>query len=83
MLHTRFTLFYSNNRQVSNSINDCIYGYLNVDKNYNQIISFDELKKQGVTSTQLLAWMAPIDVAERYEKYSGSSHDVFYNSSSP
>jgi hypothetical protein len=54
-----------------------------LDRNYNQIISFDELKKQGVTSTQLLTWMAPIHVAERYEKYSGNSDDVFYNCSSP
>ena len=89
-LHARFTFYYSDSEQVSNSNFDCIFGYLNdnlrddlrektelmihsyhlipycrrpdtdeiqeeigsLDKNYNQIISFNELKKQGVTSTQ-------------------------------
>jgi hypothetical protein len=54
-----------------------------LDINHIQKISFGDLNKQGITSEQLLAWMAPIDVAERYEKYDGSSHEIFYNCSSP
>jgi hypothetical protein len=55
----------------------------NLDINHNQMIRFTELKKRGVTSAQLLTWMAPIDVAERYEKDDGSSHEIFYNCSPP
>ncbi|CAF1308871.1 unnamed protein product [Adineta ricciae] len=116
-LRARFTLYYSNDRQISNSAFDCIYASLydnlkevtepmihiyhlvpycrrpdtdeiqeemdSFDSNGHRRIHFDELKKQGVTSTQLLTWMAPIDVAERYEKYNESTHDYFYNCSSP
>ena len=42
-----------------------------------ETITFDELKKRGVTSEQLLAWLAPIDVAERYEM-NVNHFDVFY-----
>jgi hypothetical protein len=35
-------------------------------ENIANIIPFNELKKQGVTSEQLLAWSAPIDVVEKY-----------------
>ena len=48
-----------------------------------QMISFNNLKKQGITSTQLLEWMAPIDVVERYENYSGNVDEIFYNCSLP
>ncbi len=41
--------------------------------NDNQIISFVDLNKQGITSEQLVKWMPPIRVAERYEKYGGNS----------
>lgn len=113
ILHARFTFYNTDDRQVSDSDFDCIYGYLNddnlrdvaepmihnyhlipycrrpesheihdLDKNYHQIISFDELKKQDVTSTQLLTWMASIVIAERYEKYSRSPHEDFYDCSS-
>ena len=47
-----------------------------------ETITFDELKKRGVTSEQLLAWLAPIDVAERYEM-NVNHFDVFYRCSSP
>ena len=50
--------------------------------NIKNIISFAELRRQGVTSLQLLDWSTPIDIAERYEKYNGSSNEVFYNCSS-
>ena len=55
----------------------------NFSTNHGQMISFVLLKKQGITSEQLLTWMAPIDVAERYEKYNGNTQDIFYNCSSP
>ncbi|CAF1341992.1 unnamed protein product [Rotaria sordida] len=45
-------------------------------------ISFNELRKQGITSEQLLNWSAPIDLAERYEMNNQSS-ELFYNCSSP
>jgi len=51
-------------------------------ENIANIISFNELKKQGVTSEQLLAWSAPIDVVEKYEMNEINS-DVFYNCSLP
>jgi hypothetical protein len=51
-------------------------------ENIAQSITFTELKKQGITSEQLLAWFAPIDVAERYEM-NNSNLDVFHNCSSP
>ncbi|CAF3311286.1 unnamed protein product, partial [Rotaria sp. Silwood2] len=46
--------------------------YLDND-NIAQTITFDELKKQGITSEQLLEWFAPIDVAEKYEMNNDSA----------
>jgi hypothetical protein len=117
MPDARFTLYYSDDRQASNFISDCLYAYLNddwkdvgepmthnyhlipyclrpdtdelqeeigsMDKSHGQMISFNVLKKQDVTSAQLLTWMAPIDVAEPYEKYGGNSDNIFYNCSPP
>ena len=37
-------------------------------ENVKNTIKFTELYQQGITSTQLLEWSAPLDVAERYEK---------------
>jgi hypothetical protein len=51
-------------------------------ENIAQTITFNELKKRSITSEQLLAWFAPIDVAERYEM-NNSDLDVFHNCSSP
>ncbi|CAF2930436.1 unnamed protein product [Rotaria sp. Silwood2] len=51
--------------------------------NVNNIISFHELYKQGITSAQLLDWSAPIDVAEKYEMTGADSTESFYNCSSP
>ena len=48
-----------------------------------KIIAFTDLKKQGVTSSQLIEWMSPIDVAERYEMHNGDMLEVFYNCSPP
>ncbi len=53
-----------------------------IGENIAEIISFNELKKQGVTVEQLLAWFAPIDLAEKYEMHDISS-EVFYNCSTP
>jgi hypothetical protein len=53
-----------------------------INENIAEAITFDELKKRGITSEQLLTWHAPIDVAERYEMNS-SGLDVFYNCSLP
>ncbi|CAF1178378.1 unnamed protein product [Adineta steineri] len=44
--------------------------------------SFKELKRQNVTSEQLLQWFSPIDIAEKYEMYRNDS-DVFHNCSLP
>jgi hypothetical protein len=51
-------------------------------ENIAQTITFNRLKEQGITSEQLLAWFAPIDVAERYEM-NNSDFDVFHNCTSP
>ncbi|CAF4643086.1 unnamed protein product [Rotaria sp. Silwood1] len=51
--------------------------------NINNIITFEELYKQGVTSAQLLHWSAPINIAEEYEINGANSAKVFYNCSSP
>ncbi|CAF1206324.1 unnamed protein product [Rotaria magnacalcarata] len=52
------------------------------NENIAQRISFDELRKRNITSEQLLAWLAPIDVAEKYEMNNDSS-DIFYQCKSP
>ncbi|CAM4808908.1 unnamed protein product [Rotaria magnacalcarata] len=52
------------------------------NENIAQRISFDELRKRNITSEQLLAWRAPIDVAEKYEMNNDSS-DIFYQCKSP
>ena len=46
-------------------------------------IFFAELKKQGVTSEQLLQWYAPIDLAERYEMNGGNSSEMFHKCRTP
>ncbi|CAF4339923.1 unnamed protein product [Rotaria sp. Silwood2] len=51
-------------------------------ENIAETITFEELKKRGVTSDQLLEWFAPIDVAESYE-INKNSTGVFYNCTSP
>ncbi|CAF4521974.1 unnamed protein product [Rotaria socialis] len=51
-------------------------------ENIAQRISFDELRKRNVTSEQLLAWLAPVGVAEKYEMNNDSS-DIFYQCKSP
>jgi hypothetical protein len=53
------------------------------DKNVEKMITFADLKKQKVTSEQLLSWSATMDVAEQYESDSENSHEMFYNCSSP
>ncbi|CAF2898433.1 unnamed protein product [Rotaria sp. Silwood2] len=55
--------------------------YLDND-NIAQTITFDELKKQDITSEQLLEWFAPIDVAEKYEM-NNDSVDIFHKCASP
>ncbi|CAF3150182.1 unnamed protein product [Rotaria sp. Silwood2] len=50
--------------------------YLSTE-NIAKTITFDELKKQGITSEQLLEWFAPIDVAEKYEMNNDSA-DIFH-----
>ena len=56
----------------------------------NSNITFAQLRQNGITSEILLAWSAPIDIAERYqiflETYSSSSFEnefAFYNCTSP
>lgn len=53
-----------------------------LDDNIANKITFNELRKQGVTSEQLLSWSAPIDLVEQYEMNNESS-GLFYNCSSP
>ena len=52
-------------------------------ENVEKAIPFVQLYRLGVTSTQLLNWFAPVDIAERYEKEGEDSAEVFYNCSSP
>lgn len=47
-----------------------------------QTITFTQLKKQNITSQQLLDWHAPIDVAESYEM-NNDDRQVFHNCTSP
>jgi len=49
-----------------------------------QMLTFDELRKNNITSEQLYQWSASIDLIERYEEYlisteSSMSTDIFYN----
>jgi hypothetical protein len=53
-----------------------------MNENIRESISFGELKKQGITSQQLLEWFVPIDIAEKYEMNT-NDFDVFYNCSLP
>jgi hypothetical protein len=53
-----------------------------INGNIAQTITFAQLRKQGVTSQELLDWFATIDVAERYEM-NNSDFDIFHNCSSP
>jgi hypothetical protein len=53
-----------------------------INQNIAQTITFAELKRQGITSQQLLEWYAPIDVAERYEM-NNNAVEVFHNCSAP
>jgi hypothetical protein len=53
-----------------------------IKENIAQSISFNQLKKQNITSEQLLQWFSPIDIAEKYEMNIKNS-DVFHNCSSP
>ncbi|CAF0776099.1 unnamed protein product [Adineta steineri] len=46
-------------------------------------MTFTELYRQGITSTQLLAWSVPIDIIERYEKNGQNSNEIFHNCSLP
>lgn len=52
------------------------------EENIEREITFDQLKADGITSEQLLALFAPIDLAERYEMNSHSS-STFYKCKSP
>ncbi|CAF1540648.1 unnamed protein product [Adineta steineri] len=117
LVDTRYSLYYSNNRQESNRVFDCLYAYLKdklidtdapytinyqlipycrrLDQNEEQdklsnglhenienLITFAELYRQGVTSKQLLDWYVPIDIAEQYEIDGKYSNELFYNCSS-
>ncbi|UJR11986.1 hypothetical protein I4U23_016164 [Adineta vaga] len=50
-------------------------------ENVENQISFKELYRQGITSSQLLDWFAPIDIAEDYEINGNNSNKYFYNCS--
>ena len=53
-----------------------------INENIGKRLSFKELRKEKVTSEELLQWFAPIDIAEKYQRDENDS-DVFYNCSSP
>ncbi|CAF1349610.1 unnamed protein product [Adineta ricciae] len=53
------------------------------DENIQNKISFKELYRNGITSSQLLDWFAPIDIAEEYESNGRTSDEFFYNCSLP
>ncbi|CAF4196396.1 unnamed protein product, partial [Adineta steineri] len=46
-------------------------------------ITFAELYRQGITSMELLKWLVPIDMIERYEEIGQNSNEIFYNCSLP
>ena len=54
-----------------------------LSSNIAQTISFIQLRKQGVTSQQLLDWYAPIDIAENYEMNHDDDEQVFHNCTLP
>ncbi|CAF1503226.1 unnamed protein product [Adineta ricciae] len=53
------------------------------NENIQSQMKFSELYERGVTSLQLLDWLAPIDIAERYERNGQNSDEIFYNCSYP
>ncbi|CAF4225748.1 unnamed protein product [Rotaria sp. Silwood2] len=53
------------------------------DKNVTNMFTFDELRKKGVTSAQLLDWSATIALAEQYMRNNESLIENIYNCSSP
>ncbi|CAF1336151.1 unnamed protein product, partial [Adineta steineri] len=59
--------------------NFSIISYENILNN----MTFTELYRQGITSTQLLAWSVPIDIIERYGKNGQNSNEIFHNCSLP
>ena len=57
---------------------------------FDQKLTFDDLRKENITSEQLYTWSASIDLIEQYEEYLMSnqlllsmSNHVFYNCTSP
>ncbi|CAF3966927.1 unnamed protein product [Adineta steineri] len=59
------------------------------EKSISSKLTFDELKKNNITSTNIMEWSSPIDLIERYEYFlqmntpSSSSVEVFYNCTPP
>ncbi|CAF3940064.1 unnamed protein product, partial [Adineta steineri] len=57
------------------------------EKSLSSKLTFDELKKNNITSTDLMQWSSPIDLIERYEYFlqmnTTSSTEVFYNCTLP
>ncbi|CAF1451906.1 unnamed protein product [Adineta ricciae] len=54
-----------------------------LEENVKNRISFQELSRNGITSSQLLDWFVPLDIAEEYA-INGENPDKFiYNCSSP
>ncbi|CAF0759856.1 unnamed protein product [Adineta steineri] len=57
------------------------------EKSISSKLTFDELKKNNITSTDLMQWSSPIDLIERYEYFlqmnTTSATDVFYNCTPP
>ncbi|CAF1689282.1 unnamed protein product [Adineta ricciae] len=51
------------------------------------ILTFDELRKLKITSTDLLEWSSPIDIVEHYEHFlqtnQSSTRNQFYNCTLP
>ncbi|CAF2407172.1 unnamed protein product [Rotaria sp. Silwood2] len=56
-----------------------VTSYTHVENN----ITFADMYQRDVTSAQLLNWLAPIDVVERYEKHGRNSNEIFHNCSLP
>ncbi|CAF1408465.1 unnamed protein product [Adineta steineri] len=57
------------------------------EKSISSKLTFDELKKNNITSTNLMEWSSPIDLVERYEYFlqmnTFSSAEIFYNCTPP
>jgi hypothetical protein len=54
-----------------------------LNENVGTMFTFDQLRRENVTSALLLNWSAPIALVEQYVRDNGSTSEVFYNCTPP